>query len=216
MGILNLMPGNTISCEYTALSGTFGTFSNITKASKPLIPVSGATIPDGSFNFIFVGYDLRGRLKLIADRNIQVNITWDTLNSSGLCSITGVQIPINGKNYTMRLMTGGIAPTDTDNEWSKIIAEYNLGGAITAGDNSLWNWNGVYSWCLETPPGYTSNRVARGSTAVTTWYTNGYLSSTSSATVGFRPILLIDANAVENPILIKTIDNRIYGKIYKY
>ena len=214
MGMLDLVPGNTISCEYTATSGNFGTFQNIFKASKAPIPVSGAAIPGGSFNFIFVGYDLRGRLKLIADRNIQVNITWDTLNSSGLCSITGVQIPIDGKNYTMRLMTGGIASTDTDNEWSKIIAEYNLGGAITAGDNSLWNWNGVYSWC-QTPPGYTSNRVARGSTAVTTWYTytNGYLSSTSSTAVGLRPILLIDTNAVENPILIKTIDSKIYGKI---
>lgn len=79
-----LQVGDVISCEYVVTSTTLGSFQNLGKATKPLIPLLSSATPNGSFYFIHVGYDYLGRKKLIADRNIQHSISWDILNTAGL------------------------------------------------------------------------------------------------------------------------------------
>jgi hypothetical protein len=88
--ISSMKPGDYVWCKYTVpTSGSIGYFSDfITKldsdVSSNLIPVASSATSDGYFKFIFVGYDNQDRMKLIADRNIQHSISWDTLNSSGI------------------------------------------------------------------------------------------------------------------------------------
>lgn len=83
--------GDVIPCRYTATSGQVGTFSELGTCTAPEIPIAGTTTSDGKFYLIMAGYDSQGRKKLVADRNIQTGISWDTLNSAGVCS----GLPIN-------------------------------------------------------------------------------------------------------------------------
>ena len=70
--------GDVISCEYTAASGTVGTFANLGNATKDVIPPASIATPNGSFYFIKVDENL-----LVADRVVQHSITWDALNAGG-------------------------------------------------------------------------------------------------------------------------------------
>lgn len=338
----DLTVGKRIRCNYkSATANTVGTFSGLGQETKDFIPVASSATPDGDFYYIMVE-DWNGTKKLIADRNIQSGISWDTLNTAGIASgsgvpnqytgnviptmtsntapngiasasgivnttydawkafnnnvadawqcnavlgyisykfeqakkikkygITYVPTSITGPNrapkdwtfegsndaviwtvldrqtnqtawgsgekrtysmdnikspflhyrlnisanngdasylaiaeiemmesffdaesfsFTTRLLTGGIASTDKDNEWDKYIVGSTLGGTITAGDNNVWNWSGVYSW-ISTTPATNTQRVIRGSGA-----NNTLTSTTSSATnSGFRPVLLIES-----------------------
>lgn len=69
--------GNCIPCRYTALtSGVPGYFYELGTCTADEIPVTGTATPDGKFYFNMVEPTL-----LIADRVIQTNISWDTLNN---------------------------------------------------------------------------------------------------------------------------------------
>ena len=84
--ISDMQIGDAIACRYTASLGRVGFFSELGECVATEIPVGGAASPDGLFYFIHVGYDHKGRKKLVADRNIQHSISWDTLNNSGIIS----------------------------------------------------------------------------------------------------------------------------------
>ncbi len=339
--------GDYIPCRYTApTSGVVGSFSELGTTTAPLIPVASSATPDGSFNFIYVGDDFKRRKILIADRNIQHSISWDTLNTAGIASGSGLLIneqirnitpvmtgnalpspyvvsasseysalygawkafnhinsidadrwgtalttsgwlkidlsinkllsgygirtpspvgtdeqmpkswtfegsnnnsdwtildtrvsetgwtlsqlrvyslstnvayryyrlniasnngavlvgigelevyePINF-NTTVRLLTGGINSTDTDNEWNKYIANSTLNNTITPGDNAIWNWSGFYGTCSTTTTASTS-RSEMGNTSVNTWTFNGGGSSYKGTDTGFRPVLIVESN----------------------
>ena len=179
--------GDRISCEYTATTNTFGTFTNMGKATKPEIPIASSATPDGTFYFYHVGYDFLGRMKLVADRNIQHSISYDTLNTAGVASGSGLPIKIDGKDCVVRLPSGGISATDKDNEWDKIIVESTLGGTITPGDNAIWNWNKLSSTCssrltgtINVFRGYTVNSYITGNTNL------------SATDIRIPPVLLVD------------------------
>jgi hypothetical protein len=74
--------GDMISCRYTASSGYMGAFSEFGTTSALLIPTASSAAPDGAFYWIYVGKDALGRMKFIADRNVQNSIAWDVLNSN--------------------------------------------------------------------------------------------------------------------------------------
>lgn len=87
--------GDYVWCKYTANSGEIGTFSDFAiktdaEVTGQLIPATSSATPNGYFKFICVGEDHLGRKKLIADRNIQHSISWDTLNSEGIVSGSGL------------------------------------------------------------------------------------------------------------------------------
>ena len=92
----SLTVGDYIECEYNALSGAIGAFSNLGSATKAEIPVLSPTIPNGKFNFICVERKVGKGGLLIADRMVQSGITWDTLNAAGF---------IEGANLIGNLVT---------------------------------------------------------------------------------------------------------------
>ena len=110
--------GDYIPCRYTALtSGQLGLFSELGATTATPIPVASSATPDGSFNFIHSGFDTKGRMKLIADRNIQHSIAWDTLNTKGIASGSGVDIGDAGMmvNSFTKLENPATLPTGTGN-----------------------------------------------------------------------------------------------------
>jgi hypothetical protein len=191
--------GDYVWCKYNApTSGQVGSFSNIaTKTdadvSTQLIPVASSATPNGYFKLIKVGIDYLDRDILIADRNVQHSISWDVLNTNGISSGSGLPIKIDNNNesqikFAMRLLTGGTVSTDKDNEWDNYIVNSTLGGAITAGDNAVWNWLNIESWSSTSVS--AANRASRGYAA------SSSLVSVATATVnaqrGFRPVFIIE------------------------
>lgn len=85
--------GDYIAVKYTVPSGgTAGVFDFTTKGTiseSNEIPVTGVSIPNGYFYFVKVAKGL-----LVADRNAQNGVSWDTLNAAKF--IEGA--PINGGN----------------------------------------------------------------------------------------------------------------------
>ena len=133
--------------------------------------------------------------------------------------IEGKLIQQQSLSLMIRSITGGVAyldangnPSTTDqglgaypsnNEWDKYIVNSNLGGAITPGDNNIWNINDIWSWTLNTPitgtwtpsigsPTAAANtsRIGRGNLNASSFPDVWFGASTGYATtVGFRPVL---------------------------
>lgn len=213
----NLKIGDYVWCKYTVTtSGQVGVFSDFAtktdaEVSGQLIPATSSATPNGYFRFICVDKDHLGRWKLIADRNIQHSISWDTLNSEGMTN-TGreVNLNLNNYNFTIRLLTGGINSSDTDNEWSRYIVNSTLNNTITVGDNAVWNWSGIYSWTSTTHSTNSANRVVRGNTSISAF--TGSTTSSMTTTLGFRPVLLIEILSLNKSFIYingeyKTWDN---------
>lgn len=99
--------GDIISCKYTATtSGKIGIFSELGSCNCDEIPrdVSSST-PNGKFFFVKVDDN-----KLIADRNIQHNISWNELNKENL--IDGKILEIGRINDVITVPYGGVAYRD--------------------------------------------------------------------------------------------------------
>ena len=339
--------GKRIRAHYTAsTANTVGTFSNLGEETyvdgiNDFIPPASSATPNGDFYFIMVD-EGNGKKKLIADRNIQHSISWDTLNSEGIASGSGLPtlLKVNPNNltatasseydlnhtayftldgdvdskwlamdtssgwikvelqeskivkmytvqawsntstghtrapkdwtfegsnddvnwdildvrigetwqpsekknfkidndklsgykyyrlnisnnngnsdlsvgewelyesfddfaFTTRLLTGGISSTDNkDNEWDNYIVNSTLDGTITAGDDNVWNWNGVWTWASTSLNNDATKRIFRGYNSVTGYGSN--ITSTNGNSSGFRPVLEIES--LEAPPIYK-------------
>jgi hypothetical protein len=190
--LADMQKGDAIPCKYVASSGVVGTFSELGTCVANEIPLTSSATPNGLFYFVHAGYDYKGRIKLIADRNIQHTVLWDTLNTKGIAS--GLPITIsnisNNIKLIIRLLTGGISATDKDNEWDKIISGSTLNSKIIAGDNAVWHTSGIASWASTAISDTSANRVIRGNATVSTY--SSLASGTSNTTTGFRPMLLVE------------------------
>ncbi|RNB52690.1 hypothetical protein EDM57_21115 [Brevibacillus gelatini] len=91
-------------------------------------------------------------------------------------------------DYVLRLPSSGTNELYTDNEWDKYIVNSTLNGTITAGDNAVWNWKGVYS--LTNTRNSSNNIIIRGNTGVQSLSTISS-SSTLATSTGFRPLLVV-------------------------
>lgn len=97
----------------------------------------------------------------------------------------------NNYKFTLRLPIGGVSTTDKDNEWDKYIVNSSLNGMITAGDNAVWNWNGLYTWTSTTvSTSGNTYRMLRGYSSSNG--TGALITSRTDASNGFRPVLLIE------------------------
>ena len=136
----------------------------------------------------------------------------------GHASYLTKQIYLVNTPVLVRSLTGGIAYLGADglpktanadlgcwppvNEWDKYIVNSNLGGKITAGDDNVWHWNGLASWCQDTPK-IGCVRPDNSSVSDATYRTlrayqqgigfdkDGFWfapSSTANASIGFRPV----------------------------
>ncbi|WP_127544349.1 hypothetical protein [Paenibacillus amylolyticus] len=188
--VAELQIGKRIRCNYVVTtSGVAGEFKNIGKETSDLIStISVPSVPNGDFYFI-VADEYNGKKILIADRPIQAAITWDALNSNGL--VFGVQKDLGEKSYMFvaRLLSGGYATADKDNEWDRYIVNSTLDDNIIAGDNSVWNWSAVYSLTSTTNIN-SANRVRRGGT--TGVATFGAAASSFSSSSGYRPLFEVE------------------------
>ncbi|MDR0905798.1 MAG: hypothetical protein LBN00_06455 [Oscillospiraceae bacterium] len=106
-----------------------------------------------------------GKWYLIADRNILVDISWDTLNENGF--VEGVETTIDWLQCKVRMLSS--------EEWDKWVVP----------NETLMNWDNCYSWTSN----YVSsaNRALRGYFSARYW--NNYTSSTAYARIGWRPCL---------------------------
>lgn len=195
--ITAIRPGQAISCEYSAEAGKIGVFSNLGRAAKPHISDMAPETPDGTFYFICVGYTPGGNLKLVADRNVQGNISWDTLSAAGVCTTSGVGglIAEHPNLYVRIMQTISDARVDLENnygEWDAIVSTYDLGGLIEPSDNAVWNCKETLSWTLVTLKSEPTLRVARGlqNQDNVTSSQKKYDSSLKYDKVGFRPVIV--------------------------
>lgn len=189
-----LAVGKRIRCHYQATSNTVGTFSSLGKevygdGKNDFIPPASSAAPKGSFYYICVDKDYRGRPVLVADRAVQHSISWDTLNSAKIASGGGLpyNFGIDSYKFNVRLLTGGISSTDhQDSEWT----QYIVNGPVGNGD-ATWNWSTLLSWTSTTVNGSNVQRVNRGLNSVS------FHSSASTDTVGtnrgFRPVLVAES-----------------------
>ena len=152
---------------------------------------------------------------LIADRNILHSVSWDDLNAQNL--VFGKEVTIDGQQYRLRLMTGGLNYRSLDylgeidyysggypatNEWDRIISgEANYPGLpkpssteltnhssnLNGTHNQYWNWYNFFSWTQETSSRDDSKRVLRGYYSARYWLDYGALIRSSN--VGWRPVL---------------------------
>lgn len=80
--------GDVIPCLYDATTGAVGSFSNIGSANGKFIPLAGVNPPSTTggdmFRFICVENKDGSGATLIADRNIQTTISWNTLHTARL------------------------------------------------------------------------------------------------------------------------------------
>lgn len=213
----NIEPGECIACTYTASANTVGTFT-IGDNGKKLIPDYSKADPDGYFYFICVGYDMNGNKKLVADRNIQHSISWETLNTAGLCVSEGKAITLANRPCHLRLFNTSSASTAGVydlNEWDAIISYYNKNNVLPSAIET-WNAQSMYSWTLTTPVENNSNRIVRGKQTqdnIAEVYTQPhFVSTTTSKEIGFRPILLVEpvrGNGITYPECTLTIAKNI-------
>ncbi|MGO4730235.1 hypothetical protein [Paenibacillus sp. 2KB_22] len=106
---IDLTIGKRIRCYYSTNNGVVGNFAFFGQETAPFITTSAGA--GGDLYFICVEKDHAGRLKLIADRNIQHSISWDTINASGVASGSGVPLPKKGYYVSMiPAMTSNTTP----------------------------------------------------------------------------------------------------------
>jgi hypothetical protein len=195
--------GDKIRCHYYAPnSNTVGVFSDLGAETSAFIPLLNSSTANGDLYLIYVGNDSVGRKLLIADRNAQTTISWDTLNTAGIASGSGVNVNIGSLKFNMRLLTGGVTAGDTRNDWDEYIVSSTLGGKVVPGDKQVWNW-APGSWVSTTPSGSTGNRAVRGNTAVITWGNGQSGALVVNTYYNFRPIFTLEVSA---PIFAGSLD----------
>ncbi|GAB6930072.1 hypothetical protein JCM10914A_40550 [Paenibacillus sp. JCM 10914] len=108
--IKDLQIGKRIRCNYSVIStNTVGSFSGLGQETSDFIPATSTSIPNGDFYLIMVE-DFNRKKILVADRNIQNSISWDTLNNNGLA--TGACIKFNPVGVLSGYESGKVIITD--------------------------------------------------------------------------------------------------------
>lgn len=216
--------GDYIACQYVAsISGAIGTFSNLgvalATAQANEISLSGTATPNGYFYLLKVDNNL-----LIADRNVQISISLATLNTNNY--LEGKVINLSSSSVLIRSISGGAQFVDTsnarttvdnnygcypiNNEWDKYIVNSTLNNTITKADDNVWHKSTIYSWTRDSSINGTFTSSSSTITASSGYFTvrayltanttfkdfYSYIYSTTSAIVGFRPIIeYIDSNS---------------------
>ncbi|NCI21997.1 hypothetical protein EJM73_19265 [Clostridium botulinum] len=144
----------------------------------------------------------------ISDRVLLTDITWDKLNEFGM--IYGTPVTIDGKEYKLRVLTGGVEKNPdspgtlpTDNEWDTIIqntantiglpkpttedlTDTNTYGQLDGKHNDMWNWWGINTICQEARTGF-NHKVTRGYKSAVNM--ESYDQTDHNKAFGWRPAL---------------------------
>lgn len=166
-----LQVGEYINCSYSYSNGftNFRTgddlnFICVERTEKRSILVSDTVIPNLSFNEINQKGFIYG------------NVLEDNpLGDLNIC--------------TIRSLNGGSANNNLS-EYDKYIVNFGLENLITPSDKNIWHWD-IGTITSSTPTTDSSKIVTRGITDANT-YTVTNAQNTKAATIGFRPVLVID------------------------
>jgi len=156
--ISSMVIGDVIPCRYTALtSGVPGYLSELGTCVATPIPVAGTATPDGLFYLIHSGFDTKGKIKLIPDRNLQTSISWDAINSTGLVNDMSIS---SYSGNVIPIMTSNIAPSGVASASSVGANLYPyLAMNRGVGGNDCWLALGTVDWlCYQFA---TSKRIAK-------------------------------------------------------
>lgn len=116
----------------------------------------------------------------IADRNLLCSISWNQISSLGFLN-GSTTVTIEGKTYKIRLISGG--ESSAGGEWNTYVVNGSAGTS-----NSVWHWEGCYSWCSETTAnGYSNCRPVRGYDSAADWNCDD--ATRTYWNYGFRPAL---------------------------
>lgn len=108
---LDLQVGDFISASYAATAiNTFGSFTKLGATSDASLTTTPSTTPSGSFYFMCVDTDPKGRKVCIADRNIQSSLAWDVLNTAGITAYSGIPLPMNTAIVPYTMNTAATSP----------------------------------------------------------------------------------------------------------
>lgn len=194
--------GKRIRCHYKAAKNTIGEFSRLGEENSNFLTVEPTANPNGDFYYICVDNKL-----LIADRNIQNEISWVELEKNQL--IEGNNCLIKGSSYITRLLDGGdsyqvvnnsnvesdFITLPKNNEWSNFIK-----------DSFVWNTENNVSWTKNRPKKgikHPFNRIQNNNISVDKYavarggkknYLTFQLQTLIAKGWGFRPVLVIDEN----------------------
>lgn len=125
--------GKRIRCHYEATINKVGTFDELGETNRSFIPVEATPEPNGDFYFIMVD-EVDGKKKLIADRNLQNYISFETIINR-LIKETGIKGNINTK---IRLLNVSEDNQGTD-EWLKYLQDSRFNGAPSPEYELVWN-----------------------------------------------------------------------------
>jgi hypothetical protein len=144
-------------------------------------------------------------------QKFRINITTNNGNPN-FVQLQELRMYTNGIGV-LRSPTGGVGYADANgnlqlpfnaslsafpknNEWDTYILNSNLNGTVLKGNDNVWHWNLIGSWCQDTPV----NGLIRSDGAVATnafrvargYYSNNYVltnvSTTNISSYGHRPV----------------------------
>ena len=216
---VKIAPVVAVPCRYTVTTkGAIGTFSKFGVDGTDYISAEGEPTPDGIFYWICIGFTHQGYLKFVADRNIQNNISWTTLDEAGYTTTEGVITNIDGRD-SFRLRLPGTIPDhicDSNHygEWDGIITLYNKGG-IKPSDPSIWNIENTISWTMtpffDDPANYI---VGRGMQNMQDNLESGIAQKKLSKDLcngktGFRPVMYYESLPSKFFAVFESMQNRV-------
>ncbi|MBY6873006.1 exo-alpha-sialidase [Clostridium botulinum] len=183
----------------------------------------GDTFPSESSKITWV--HIKDGLKhiYVCKQVLATNISWDYLNKRNM--IYGTLVTIDGKQYKLRVLTGGVernpdkpGMVPTDNEWDTIIqntanitglpkpttedlTEANTYGQLDGKHNQHWNWWGINTICQETRT-LTSSKITRGYSSAASF--TSYDAIALNSACGWRPVLeYMETDPPEKPTIVK-------------
>ncbi|WP_313892573.1 6-hydroxymethylpterin diphosphokinase MptE-like protein [Psychrobacillus sp.] len=186
--IEDLNVGKRIRCHYEAEKYQVGKFRALGKETGFFLSIMPIACPKGDFYFICVDDN-----KLIADRNIQNEISWASLKQAEIATSKGLFV---SNKISLTLPTGGRFFGDTENDWYQYIENYSLKNSNTKNEEEYWNCiPGKTSWCLDNSIDNNDLVAVRGSYITSKGesygedehYWHASLKTNFSISNGFRP-----------------------------
>ncbi|MGN7765364.1 hypothetical protein [Paenibacillus sp. 22594] len=141
--VKDLTVGKRIRCNYIAAPNAVGSFSRLGVETAAFLPSASTSTPSGDFYWIMVE-DRNGQKRLIADRNLQAYISWDTLNAAGIASGSG--LPISILNNTSYMENNNLPVGFITAASSSYSTSYDAWTTFSKGsENDGSGWNSSYS-----------------------------------------------------------------------
>ena len=193
----DLGPGKGITCEYsTTAVGALGKFNNLGKATKGYLSDYTNSLPNGTFVFNFVGYTKEGKIKLLADRVIQTNISADAIYAGNTPLISsGMPVTIDGQTHTLRMPNALVEKTPgvKGGEYDSIV---NNSIAPTKTIEHLWHTSKTLSWTNAQSVEKSKFLIVKGLGEESGDRLNQRhsLYTDTADNIGFRPLLIIEPN----------------------